>query len=521
DWVDIPSSRTLAWHSCYDGQYDCARLDLPMDWLDPSDEQRVVLAIMRLRANSSSALGDYRGPIFFNPGGPGGSGTWSLRDHGRLLQTVVGDNHDLVSFDPRGVGASVPRIECWDTVQSRRFWELQEVGVIDSHPGVLYDAFARAEAFSQVCERGLNGSGILRHSGTVYHARDMLEIMNQMGEEKLKYWGFSYGTVLGGTFAAMYPDKVERLVSDGNVDYKEWYHNAQINHLRDTDKVMDAFYTTCHQAGPNKCDFWATSPTAIESRLDNLLSNLSITPVIVPSSADGPDLPELITYSKLKRLISTTLYQPVRLFSTFATVLAALERRNGRPFYDLILAGSPPPSTLCDLDTVPPTVPVSGPGHEDTPDAFPAIYCSDAPPVAGDPARFTEYAARLQGLSRAAGAVYALTRLGCAGRGGVRPGWRLEGPVGAPGGTGFPILFVANRADNVTPLVSARNNSAAFPGSVVLVQDGWGHTSLAAPSRCTARVVRGYFQEGTMPEEGRVCEVDVGPFGEGDVEVEG
>ncbi|OIW23851.1 hypothetical protein CONLIGDRAFT_558201, partial [Coniochaeta ligniaria NRRL 30616] len=513
EWVDIPASRTLTWHTCADKQYDCARLDLPMDWLNPSDDQRVVLAIMRIRANANSTLGAYRGPVFFNPGGPGGSGTWSLRDHGRLLQTIVGDNHDIVSWDPRGVGASVPRIECWDTVQSRRFWELQEVGVIDSHPGVLYDAYARAEAFSQVCARQLNGSGILRHSSTVYHARDMLEILNQLGEEKLKYWGFSYGTVLGGTFAAMYPDKVERMVSDGNVDYQEWYHDAQINHLRDTDKVMDAFYTTCHRAGPAKCDFHAPSPAKIKSRLDALLSNLSTTPVIVAPSPSGPDLPELITYSSLKRLISTVLYQPVRMFAPFATVLAALEHRDGTPFYNLTLARSPRPSTLCNLPTVPPTVPVSGPGHEDTPDAFPAIYCSDAPPFLSSPTEFATYAARLQTLSSAAGAVYALTRLSCAGRAAVRPKWTLDRPVGAPDGTAFPILFVANTADNVTPLVSARNNSAAFPGSVVLVQEGWGHTSLAAPSRCTAGVVRGYFQEGALPEVGRVCGVDVEPFG--------
>ncbi|KAB5549537.1 Alpha/Beta hydrolase protein [Coniochaeta sp. 2T2.1] len=526
EWPDIPSSRTLTWHSCYAKQYDCARLDLPMDWQDPTadDDKRVVLAIMRLRANPNSTVGPYLGPVFFNPGGPGGSGTWSLRDHGKLLQTVIGDNHDLVTFDPRGVGASVPRIECWDTVQSRRFWELQEVGVIDSHPGVLYDAYARAEAFSQVCARELNSSGLLRHSSTVYHARDMLEILTQMGESELKYWGFSYGTVLGGIFATLWPDKVARMVSDGNVDYEEWFDDSRINHLRDTDKVMDAFYTTCHAAGPEKCAFHAATPADIELRLSTLLSNLTVNPVIVPSSSSGPDLPELITYSKVKRLISTTLYQPVRMFSTFATVLAALEARDGQPFYNLTLSGSPPPSSLCNLDTVPPTVPVSGPGHEDTPDAFPAIYCSDAPPFLSSPTEFARYAARLQDISRAAGAVLSLTRLSCAGRAGVRPGWAIDKPVGAGNGTAHPILFVANRADNVTPLVSARNNSAAFPGSEVLVVEGWGHTSLATPSRCVAGVVRGYFQTGGMPgsvigKEKR-CAVDVGPF-DGGAEVAG
>jgi len=219
-WGDIPPSRNLSWHPCYvtarnPSGLECARLDIPMDWLDPSDEQRVILAVARLRATASPR----RGPLFFNPGGPGGSGIWALRDHGRDLQAIVGDDYDIVSFDPRGIGASVPRIECWGSMQDRVLWELQDVGVLDTHPGVVYDAFARAAALSRVCEGNQGGGeeGILRYSSTTSHARDMLEVLEQMGERRLRYWGFSYGTVLGGTFAAMYPDRVERMVNDGEL----------------------------------------------------------------------------------------------------------------------------------------------------------------------------------------------------------------------------------------------------------------------------------------------------------------
>jgi pimeloyl-ACP methyl ester carboxylesterase len=182
--------------------------------LNPSSDNRVAIAVIRLRA---SDLEDYRGPVFTNPGGPGGSGIESMRDHGKTTQTIIGKNHDLISFDPRGIGASTPSIRCFSSAQNAQLWSLQDVGTVDSHPGVLYDYYARSKAISEACVTTLGdgNSSALRFVGTASVARDMLEIMHLTGTKKLKYWGFSYGTVLGGMFAALYPDKVERMVNDG------------------------------------------------------------------------------------------------------------------------------------------------------------------------------------------------------------------------------------------------------------------------------------------------------------------
>ncbi|KAJ0137991.1 putative hydrolase, partial [Colletotrichum tanaceti] len=345
----IEPSRTLKWHSCFeDGGYDCARLDVPMDWQQPRDAGRVVLAIVRIRATDDKS--DYRGPVIFNPGGPGGSGVWSMRNHGRMLHEIVGTNHDLISFDPRGVGASIPRLECWSSPQQGQSWDLQDPGILDSHEGILGELFTRAAAYSQACERAMRPSGILEHIGTASAARDMLEIVRQTGHDRLlRYWGFSYGTVLGGVFAAMYPDRVDRLVSDGNVDYREWFRYAHVNFVRDTDKVLFAFYDLCHRAGPESCAFYAPTPGAVMQRFADLLSALKTHPVIVPAvpavaaaaatndhndNDNGPEVPLLVTYSKVMRLLSSTLYQPQDKFETFSRIIAALERRDGRPFYE-------------------------------------------------------------------------------------------------------------------------------------------------------------------------------------------
>lgn len=470
-WGSIPPSRTLKWHSCFDGEYDCARLDVPLDWLDPQEEDRVVLAIARLRATETT---DYKGPVIFNPGGPGGSGIWSLKDHGTHLQTIVGRNHDIVTFDPRGVGASVPRIECWNSTQKRHNWAMQETPVIDSHPGVLYDVWARAAAFSLACEQSHNASGLLKHIGTASHARDMLEILEQMGEEKLQYWGFSYGTILGGAFAALYPDKVGRLVSDGNVDYEEWFNGAHINSVRDADAIMEAFYNLCHQAGPSKCAFYGPSPSDIKARHSAILQRLRVSPTIyMPAQGVGSSaLPELVTYSKIRKLAVTSLYRPNRYFTPLAEILAALEQGDGGPYYAFVTRDGPPFSDVCTIEQVPPpTEPLPNSAYEGNEDAFPTILCADGPPLPRDPRAYEDRIHETVQISKTSGAIVAKDRVACAGRT-VRPKWAFTGPFRAK--TSFPILYVANMADNITPLVSARNNSAGFDDSVVLIQNSYG-----------------------------------------------
>lgn len=229
--VQITPTTDIDWSPCYEN-FTCARLSVPLDWQDPSDDLRAYLAIIKYPAKSTS---DYRGPVFINPGGPGGSGIWFVTHLARHYQTIVGDNHDIISFDPRGVGKTWPLMDCWGNEQNRRVWDVvkSKIGTLDAHEGVVSSAFTNAMAESRQCARTMGGgahaglgassdaerkvkeAGIGRFVSTANVARDMLEIAEKLGEEKVKYWGFSYGTVLGTTFAAMFPDKIERMVNDG------------------------------------------------------------------------------------------------------------------------------------------------------------------------------------------------------------------------------------------------------------------------------------------------------------------
>ncbi|KAG0652086.1 hydrolase [Hyphodiscus hymeniophilus] len=508
----IEPAKGLIWHRCYE-EYDCARLNVPLDWLDPSEELRASIAVIRYNATDKK---NYKGPVFINPGGPGGSGVWFMKRLAPYYQAVIGRNHDIISFDPRGVGQTVPRIDCWKSSQSGRIWNLQETPVLDAHPGAVYDAYAHTSAFSQQCALQIGGdrssnsieeAGTGRFVSTASTARDMLEIMEKAGQDKLKYWGFSYGTILGTTFAAMFPDRIERMVNDGNVDAAQYFSGSGSHYLHDTDKVMEAFYHFCHIAGPSSCTFHASSSLSIQSRLESLLQSLKKSPVIVlPSLNSTDEIPIIISYSDVRRLIASSLYRPLVMFPRLAEALTAIEAGDGNAFLDVV-GRNEGNSLLCDDGKNTPTPEL--PEVEGSADASKAILCSEQPLQNDTVDTFSKYVEEAAAISKAAGATMADIHLGCVGWK-VEAKWRFTGPF--QGNTSHPILFVSNIADNITPLVSARLNAKGFPGSVVLVSNSYGHTSLSTPSQCTAKHIQRYFQHGVLPQEDTVCDPDLVPF---------
>ncbi|EEU46614.1 uncharacterized protein NECHADRAFT_100212 [Fusarium vanettenii 77-13-4] len=482
-WNDLEPSQDLKWETCYT-KFECARLDVPMDWLDPSDKQRVVVGVIKLPAKSKD---NPVSPVFVNPG-------------------------DIISFDPRGVGVSTPRVECWGSAQRRNLWTLQETPIVDERPGLIYDAYARASAYSGACEIAMEETGINAHLGTASIARDMLEILDKTGHEKLRYWGFSYGTILGGVFAGLFPERVERLVSDGNVEYHDWFNLDHSKFMSDADAIFDAFDKACHKVGPEACAFYAETPKAVQQRRINLLESLKASPVLIPawSHPSGPDLPRLVTYSDVQRLTQRCIYSPLVKFPQLAKIYASLEGGDGGPFYDMLMAsggGALESSKMCSLGDTPSTSPLETAMELD---AFPTIMCLDAAAVEKTPEEFEAYLKRVKSISRWAGAFNINFHLSCVGRK-TRPKWRFS-EKDIKKDTAHPILFIGNMADNVTPLQSAFNNSARFPSSVVLRQNSYGHCSLAAPSTCTVQYIRKYFQDGTLPPAGSECDPDYDLF---------
>lgn len=279
-WNKLSTKPYLDYSDCYDG-FQCARLELPMDYWNGTTNATISLAVIRKPATVPVTDPRYGGAVLLNPGGPGGSGVgFALRGGKQVRETIDsadGLAYDLISFDPRGVGETLPDARCVKSPQYDHSWEVRviEEGVFESSDASFGRLWAMAVARSQSCSLPpTDGTpDFKRYLTTASVARDMLEIVEKHGEwrekevvrllspgcgrsvktgstsvtvpenlrykpgtEGIQYWGFSYGTYLGNTFAAMFPDRVHRLVVDGVVDAYNYRKSLWSDNLFDTEK---------------------------------------------------------------------------------------------------------------------------------------------------------------------------------------------------------------------------------------------------------------------------------------------
>ncbi|PPQ73621.1 hypothetical protein CVT24_007620 [Panaeolus cyanescens] len=486
DWSHVNPTKNLRWFGCYDG-LECARLLVPMDHQNPSGKQGA-LALIRKASPLGSDHPDYRGPILFNPGGPGGSGITFLSSNANHLAKILGPQFDLVSFDPRGVGASLPRASFYKSNFERSIWG---AGLRPLHDDDVPKHWAKTKVINAMARE--NDDGDLRFINTDQTARDMLSIVHAHGREKLQYWGLSYGTVLGSTFAAMFPDKVERLIIDGVCDADDYYDTLWSTNLIDTDKSIDAFVSQCHEAGPVRCYFWAPTTSNIRNNITTLFDNVRRQPVAVASKT-GPH--GVIDIDFLQWATFIAIYTPYAFFPLLAEAYAALAQGDGSVI--LSMTGFVDPLQCPSESTT-----------EVVLDATAAILCNDGADIPGDLESTQKYVQMMKNLSPTWGPIWAGIRLSCIDWPKF-PKTNFRGPFNAT--TSHPLLVIGNTADPVTPLWAAKKMSAGFTDSVVLTQDSPGHCSLAAPSVCTQSHIRRYFIDGTLPEPGTVCSPDTPIF---------
>ncbi|KAJ6462623.1 TAP-like protein-domain-containing protein [Mycena sanguinolenta] len=487
NWNQITPTGNLLWTPC-NGNFECARLNVPLDYKNPNTSSAAI-ALVRLPADVPTSSSDYRGPILFNPGGPGASGVNFVLGLAEEVRAVVGPQFDLVGFDPRGIARSVPTASFFGT-DAERCLRAHAVAMLQSKLAAARD------------------DGSLRFINTESTARDMLTIVRAHGREKLQYAGFSYGTVLGATFAAMFPDKIDRMLLDGVSDAEDYYSGNWMTNLIDTHKTWATFLQGCVSAGPHRCALYEPTASAIDAKIIHLQTTLLTRPTTaVPDlSALAPSY-AVVDYSFLRRTLFGPLYTPYGAggFQDLAAALHALSLGNATALYQLAIggAGAPSPFFQCPTNASGDVFQFLG-----ELDGQVAVACNDGKSVDVEYADVQNKFRELCGISPFCD-LWGVNRMGCL-------GWpeylKNNFTVSFKTNTSFPILLISNTADPVTPLVDAEKMSAGFDGSVLLLQDGPGHTSLAAPSLCTYSHIAAYFVNGTLPARGTICPVDAELF---------
>lgn len=300
-------------------------------------------------------------------GGPGGSGIDVVLEGGQALAELLGNQHNIVGFDPRGVSNSGPVVDCWPNHPERRaqFEKLFYPDVSNASSTSLDTQYYAAEIFGEACTSSVGGSnGNASFISTPAVAHDLLTYINAeqvaagkpVNSSKIVYYGISYGTVLGATFASMFPDHVGKMILDGVFVASDYYDLGWTTNLYDTDKALDSFCKYCYQGGSQNCSFWGPSVQNITSRLHGILDDLKYHPIPIPSS-DACEIPLLATYSDLKQYILASLYLPLSDFPELADVLSGLEQGNTTAYVTAVTSGSLP-ANPCNNGTTGSTVDV-------------------------------------------------------------------------------------------------------------------------------------------------------------------
>ncbi|KAF2675993.1 hypothetical protein K458DRAFT_380656 [Lentithecium fluviatile CBS 122367] len=484
----ITPSEQLAWQPCF-GEFKCTSLTVPLDYANPSVGTTNVAFIKYEFANSTGQS------ILFNPGGPGASGVVGLIGLVGEFTATFGTDYNFVSFDPRGVNNTGPAISCSNSVQHN-----------PSLP--LVEQWAQAQANGEICTAANNGTNA-SYAGTSAVVQDMMHFTEleaaacgkDPAEAKIWYYGVSYGTVLGQTLAAMYPNRLGRIILDANVYGVEHYQGFVPSAAEETDDAFGFFFNYCYEAGPELCPLAgnATSAVAIEQRYQAFLKKLEQEPLVIKGDPQGT----VITRNLMANVAFKAMYVPRQGFYALARAIVGLEKGD--------TSETPVVSKLIGLsaeiaDVLPSETDVE-PAPATRDDGLQLITCID---TAGRYALKSsqDYVNAVRGVE--SDSVYGLpitaNFLLCTGLNIAPPASQFF-PGFASIQTSVPILFVGTTGDPVTPLSSAHKMSEYFPGSAVLTQVAPGHSFLAVPSECTLGHVRAYMKDAALPEAGTQCDV--------------
>lgn len=458
--------QSLRWSGC-GGSFQCAQLVVPLDYAKP-DGDTIKVAVLRLPAASPDRLG----ALVTDPGGPGSSGVDFARAARAIFSEKVLDAYDIVGFDPRGVQRT-DAVRCMTDKQYDAF--LSGDGTPET-PAEVAQLEADFKALAQGC--AARSGPILEHMSTAEVARDMDVLRAAMGEKKLDYVGFSYGTALGATYADLFPTRVGRMVLDGAVDPALGNVELQHGQAKGFELALRRFVEDCDQQAD--CPL----PGGTQAGLDRILQ-LFDDAQAKPLFTGQPDRP--LTQALAQGAVLSYLYFPAYgdweqlrggLSDAFAgdgsTLLAMLDERVERN--------------------------QNGTYANNSPYAYFSVSALDDPnrPTTAEVAKLAE---QWKKESPVVGDILAWPNA-------LWQYWPVKAtdkphPVSAKGAP--PILVVGTTYDPATPYPWAQSLAKQLDSGVLLTRVGDGHTGYGKGSTCTDNAVDRFLLTGTPPAAGTVC----------------
>ena len=469
--TSVPS---LHWTSCpfpdSPAELQCASIQVPVDYAHPHGAKTTV-TVDRLPATGAHPVGS----LFFDPGGPGGSGTrfayWESLG-ASLFSAATREHFDLIGLDPRGVGLSNP-VRCDPAVFNR------QVSLFPKNEAEFQRLVARNQALGRSCLQ-LTGP-LLEHLDTVSVARDLEALRQALGQGKLNYLGLSYGTQLGSTYAELFPDRIRTLALDGALDHSASTTTLFKDEAHAYEDSLNRFFDWCAQT--TSC---ALHGRDVAQLFDTLVAAADRTPIPAPACAAAGNCRPTVTGEDIR---FTT--QNLLLFPT--PNVASPDGRNG-----LALALKQAESGDASAFSSPLAI---GPSDDDANGGQIAIECLDWP----TPVRTLSDLRRLQRLGqnvapRLGGASQSWTILtGCVGW----PAPAVNPPQPIKVRHAPPILITNATHDPSTAYPMALSLHAQLPSSVLVTREGDGHTSYLTAGH-TRDAIDSYLATGRTPPPGTV-----------------
>ena len=466
-----PASSKVTWKPCANvPRLRCAKIRVPLDRSRPTGVAVDVAITMSKARQRNKRIG----VLLVNPGGPGGSGTKFVRQLQNGLSGAILDRFDVVGWDPRGVG-DTGQIRCLGTTDAYdRFYALDP----DPDTPAESDALVKAAMeFAAGCA-ARNTIDTLRFAGTAAVVDDMESIRVALGEEKISFFGFSYGTLLGLRYADRFPSRVRTFALDGVLDPTADTVERSVQQALGFDRALNAFLALCLQGG---CG-WVRKGETPGAAFDRLSRRVDATPLVVKR---GKGVIRRLGPGEFTVGVLAALYSRESGWPVLRQALTKADAGDGALMLNLFDA-------YADRDRT---------GYGNIADSNAAVNCVDVVSPHGA-AGFVALAERLAETSPRFGRLAGYSSLVC-GFWPV-PSTGLLTPVVARGSA--PILVIGTTRDPATPYVWAQSAARNLDHATLLTYDSDGHTAYLTGNTCIRRFVDRYLLTTEVPPSGSRCE---------------